>query len=320
MKNILLFSCSLICFVSFSVTAQKKEPKSNNASAIQRSDSKLPVLSNSHYKKTKSGLEYRIVNDSSGKNFPEKGGFITFWFQTRNERDSILENQIKDPNPVGIPVPEVKYSASIEEGFYLLTDGDSAVFLLNADSLYSKTFYQPLPNHIKQGSMIKMIVKMDKVYSKKFVDSVMAIQEKKLQEEAETEKIVYKRDSIAIQDYLKKHNLKGQSTIGGAYIVILKENNLEKHSFSPGDSVKTSYIGSLLIEGTEFDKSAPGKPFKFTVGMGMVIKGWDEGFQKLKKGEKALILIPSRLAYGSRGAGDSIPSNAPLLFEVEIEK
>jgi len=272
------------------------------------------------YDKTENGLEYKIEKDSAGENYPEKGGFITFWFQTRNEKDSILDNQIKDPNPVGIPVPEVGYTPSIEEGFMLLTDGDSAVFLLDADSLYAKTFHQPLPKHLKPGSKLKMIVKMNKVYPKKFVDSVMAVQEKQMQGQAEEEKVVYQKDSIAIQDYLKKHNLKGQSTIGGAYVVKLKENKASDVFISPGDSINTSYIGKLLIGGKEFDKSAPGKPFKFTVGMGMVIKGWDEGFQKLKKGEKALILIPSRLAYGSRGAGGSIPPNSPLVFEVEVEK
>jgi len=274
----------------------------------------------SKYDKTENGLEYKIEKDSAGEDYPEKGGFMTFWFQIRNDKDSILDNQIKDPNPVGIPVPEVSYTPSIEEGFHLLTDGDSAVFLLNADSLYAKTFHQPTPKHIKPGSTLKMIVKMSKVYSKKFVDSVMAVQEKQMEGRANEEKEVYKKDSIAIQDYLLKHNLKGQSTIGGAYVVKLKENNATDIFISPGDSINTSYVGKLLIEGKEFDKSKPGMPFKFVVGMGMVIKGWDEGFQKLKKGEKALILIPSRLGYGARGAGDGIPPNAPLLFEVEVQK
>jgi len=60
--------------------------------------------------------------------------------------------------------------------------------------------------------------------------------------------------------------------------------------------------------------------FEFTVGLGEVIKGWDYAFQRLKIGEKALILTPSGLAYGADGAGEAIPSNAPLLFEVEIKK
>jgi len=271
------------------------------------------LTSCSKYDKTESGLEYKIEKDSAGDVFPEKGGFMTFWFQIRNDKDSILDNQFLDPNPVGIPVPEVTHEPSIEEGFALLTDGDSAVFLLDADSLYINSFHSKRPDYIKAGSKIKMIVRMGKVYSKKFVDSVMTSQ-------ADQEKALYTRDSVAIQTYLTEHKLTGQATIGGAYVVKLKENNRTDIFIQPMDTVKTSYVGKLLIEGTEFDKSQPGQPFAFVVGMGQVIKGWDEGFMKLKRGEKALILIPSRIAYGSRGAGGAIPPNAPLLFEVEVSE
>ncbi len=278
------------------------------------------VTSCSKYKKTDSGLEYQIAKDSTGEDFPEKGGFITFWFEIQNDKDSILDSQFKDPNPVGIPTPEVAHMPSIEEGFMLLTEGDSAVFLLNADSLYTNTFRRKTPENLKPGSMVKMIVRMGKVYSKQFVDSVMAIQEKQMENQAVAEKESYKKDSIIIQDYLAKHKLKGQATLGGAYVVKLKSNDATDLFIAPGDSIQTTYVGKLLIEGTEFDKSPAGEYFKFTVGMGQVIKGWDEGFQKLKRGEKALLLIPSRLAYGSRGAGGAIPPNAPLLFEVEVKK
>ena len=131
--------------------------------------------------------------------------------------------------------------------------------------------------------------------------------------------VIYKQDSIAIQNYLIKNNLKGQATIGGAYVVKLKENKATDIFIAPMDTVQTKYVGKLLIEGTEFDKSPAGEYFTFVVGLGQVIKGWDQGFQKLKRGEKAIIIIPSRLAYGSRGAGGAIPPNAPLVFEVEVK-
>ncbi|ABG60883.1 FKBP-type peptidyl-prolyl cis-trans isomerase [Cytophaga hutchinsonii] len=278
------------------------------------------ITSCNKFEKTESGLEYKILKDSSGEDYPEKGGFITFWFEIQNDKDSTLDTQFKDPNPVGIPTPDVAHKPSIEEGFMLLTEGDSAVFLLNADSLYANTFHQKLPAHIKSGSNVKMVVRMGKVYSKSFVDSVMAVQEQQMANQMLAETEVYKKDSLAIQNYLTKNKLKGQPTIGGVYVVKLKQNNATDLFIAPGDSIETSYVGKLLIEGTEFDKSRDGQPFKFTVGMGQVIKGWDEGFQKLKRGEKALLLIPSRLAYGSRGAQGAIPPNSPLLFEVEVKK
>lgn len=278
------------------------------------------ITSCNKFKKTESGLEYQIVKDSTGEVYPEKGGFITFWFEIKNDKDSTIDSQFADPNPVGIPTPEVTYQPSIEEAFRLLTEGDSAIFVLNSDSLYSKTFHRPIPAGIAPGSNVKMVVRMGKVYTKKFVDSVMVVQEQQQQNQMVEESIVYKKDSIAIQEYLKKNNLKGQTTVGGAYVVKLKENKATDIFIAPLDTIQTTYVGKLLIEGTEFDKSPAGEYFTFVVGMGQVIKGWDQGFQKLKRGEKALLIIPSRLAYGSRGAGGAIPPNSPLVFEVEVKK
>lgn len=278
------------------------------------------IVSCNKTKKTDSGLEYQILKDSVGEVYPEKGGFITFWFEIKNDKDSIIDSQFADPNPVGIPTPEVAHKPSIEEGFLLLTEGDSAVFMLNSDSLYANTFHRPVPATIAPGSTIKMVVRMGKVYTKKFVDSVMVLQEQQQQNQMAEELVIYKQDSIAIQNYLTKNKLKGQATIGGAYVVKLKENKSTDIFIAPMDTIQTTYVGKLLVEGTEFDKSPAGEYFTFVVGMGQVIKGWDQGFQKLKRGEKALLIIPSRLAYGSRDAGGSIPPNAPLVFEVEVKK
>lgn len=277
------------------------------------------ITSCNKFQKTDSGLEYQIAKDSAGEVHPEKGGFIVFNFQIKNENDSIIDNQFSDSRPVGIYTPEILSKPSIEEGFALLTEGDSAIFLLNADSLYTKSLRSPLPEGIKSGSTVKMIVLMRKVYSKKHVDSVMVLQEKEQQRMMVEMASAYQKDSVAIQDYLKKHKLKGQATMGGAYVVKLKENKATDIFIAPGDTVETTYVGKLLIEGTVFDKSRDGEHFKFVVGEN-IIPGWSQGFQKLKHGEKALLLIPSRLAYGPEGARGLIPPNAPLLFEVEVKK
>lgn len=276
-------------------------------------------LKASGFSTTSSGLPYKIIKDSIDTPYSERGGFITFWFEMRTQSDSIFDSQFKDPNPVGIPTPDIKYKPSIEEGFALLTEGDSALFLLNADSLYLKTFKRPVPDYIAPQSTIKMIVKMGKIYSKRFVDSVMVIQEKISQAQMKAEAKTYKRDSIIIQKYLKKNKLNGQATIGGAYVVILDENKTTDAYLTSRDTIQTMYVGKLLNKGNEFDRSLEGEYFTFVLGMGQVIRGWDEGFLKLKRGEKAIILIPSRLAYGTRGAGEAIPPNAPLLFEVLIK-
>jgi FKBP-type peptidyl-prolyl cis-trans isomerase len=85
------------------------------------------------------------------------------------------------------------------------------------------------------------------------------------------------------------------------------------------DILTVHYTGKLE-DGTVFDSSKnPGRdPFRFTVGTGQVIRGWDEGFVGMKIGGTRTLTIPSEMGYGARGAGDVIPPNATLIFEVEL--
>ena len=85
-----------------------------------------------------------------------------------------------------------------------------------------------------------------------------------------------------------------------------------------GDTVTVHYLGTLL-DGTKFDSSYDrGGPFSTQIGVGAVIKGWDEGMVGMKIGGKRRLTIPSSLGYGDTGAGRIIPPNAGLIFEVEL--
>ena len=105
-------------------------------------------------------------------------------------------------------------------------------------------------------------------------------------------------------------------TDSGLMYKFLDNKNSKKPSM--GEKVKVHYKG-MLLDGTVFDSSFKrNQPIEFTLGIGQVIKGWDEGISLLGVGDKASFIIPSDLAYGESGAGGVIPPNAPLLFEVEL--
>ncbi len=102
-------------------------------------------------------------------------------------------------------------------------------------------------------------------------------------------------------------------TLGGVVVAVGKGP-----AAKAGDKVKVHYTGTLT-NGTEFDSSRTrNQPFEFTLGRGMVIKGWDQGVAGMKVGGKRKLTVPPSLGYGARAMGAKIPANSTLLFDVEL--
>jgi peptidylprolyl isomerase len=113
---------------------------------------------------------------------------------------------------------------------------------------------------------------------------------------------------------------KAETTLSGLKIIDTKVGT--GPSPRPGQICVMHYTGWLYVNGAKgkkFDSSRDrGEPFSFTIDRGQVIPGWDEGVMTMKVGGKRTLIIPPNLGYGARGAGNAIPPNATLLFEVEL--
>ena len=122
------------------------------------------------------------------------------------------------------------------------------------------------------------------------------------------------KDQNKIVKYAMENDMDVKRTESGIYYTIEKEGEGEHPTTS---SKVTAHYKGYLLDGQVFDSSYKrGQPLEF--GLGQVIPGWQEAIPMLKKGGKGTFIIPSGLAYGQRGAGNAIPPNAVLVFEIEL--
>jgi len=122
-------------------------------------------------------------------------------------------------------------------------------------------------------------------------------------------------------DFYQKKNMKEENKITNQTADRLKIEILEKGNGAAaknGDTIVVHYIGTLE-NGTKFDSSLDrGRPFSFVLGAGQVIAGWEQGILGMRVGEKRKLTIAPELAYGEAGAGNAIPPNATLIFEINL--
>ena len=108
---------------------------------------------------------------------------------------------------------------------------------------------------------------------------------------------------------------------GVQYLQLQKPANPKSQPAKPKDWVTVHYQGHLEGKTEHFDSSIKrGQPFRFQLGVGQVIQGWDLGVKGMRIGEKRKLIIQPEMGYGARGAGAAIPPNSTLVFEVELLK
>jgi FKBP-type peptidyl-prolyl cis-trans isomerase FkpA len=273
--------------------------------ALLLSISTFVFAQKTNFKKSDKGVRYSIIKANKGAKV-KLDDIVFLQIKYTTDKDSLLFDSWKMGGPIQLKAAKPSFKGDLMDALTLMTAGDSAMFLFSADSMFTKTFNMPMPEFIKPGSDLKFTVKVIRVTT----DEVLRADEIKIEKEKNMEEIKL------IDQYIADNKLTPVTTASGLkYVMIAEGTGAQAQA---GKTVRVHYTGKLL-NGTKFDSSLDrNDPIEFQLGRGMVIKGWDEGIALLKEGGKALLIIPSNLAYGSRGAGGLIPPFAPLTFEVEL--
>lgn len=271
---------------------------------------------NEGFKKTKSGLQYKIISDGKG-DVVKKGQFLKFNYVQKivGSKDSTL-SPTGTTFPTYIPVDSVGATYNPAEVFGMLRKGDSVMIIMQVDTLLAKS-HGNLPPFLKKKDKITLGIRVLDIFAN---DSLVKIDREKYLN-AEKDKEI--KD---IEDYLAKNNITNtQKSKSGVYYQIISEGNGIKAD--SGKSVSIMYTGYTL-DGKPFDSNQdstkqvqkhPLTPYTFTSGVGGAIPGMVETMPLFKMGDKVRLFVPSMLGYGPQGAGGGlIKPFANLIFEVEI--
>lgn len=265
------------------------------------------------------GVQYKVVSHPTAEHIKMED-VVTFNVVQKTEKDSVLFSSYVLGHPIKIQVKPSESIGDLMDIFPLLCNKDSVVVKVPTDSIFVG-HEEARPPFLAKNSNIIFTLKIERVQS--LNDAI-----------AERNALMDKMradETNAANKYIEDHKLQLKSTASGLKYVITRAT-VNKKVLS-GDTLLVNYIGRTT-EGKVFDSSIesaareaglqqPGReyaPLKVVVGQGQVIKGWDEGLQLLTQGSKAILVIPSKLAYGDQGAGDDIKPFSTLIFNIEVVK
>lgn len=254
------------------------------------------------FKESESGLLYKIHIDEEGPH-AVPGDFMTLEMTYKTNEDSLLFDAQGQTFPLQLEEPI--FAGDINEALALLSIGDSATFVIRADSfLIQNAKLTQLPSFVDDASKVIFYVK---------VHDIQTLNELQAEEE-ELVETAQQKESQIIDEYITSQNITAVPSASGLYFILNKSGNGKKAEI--GKTVIVHYTG-MFLDGTVFDSSYDrNKPIDFKLGMGHVIDGWDEGIAMMKIGDEATFIIPSNIGYKT-GRGQ-IPPYTPLLFEVKL--
>jgi FKBP-type peptidyl-prolyl cis-trans isomerase FkpA len=286
----------------------------------------LGLSSCKQFEKGEGDMMYKLHEDKSGATIKD-GDFVAFNATEKTEGDSVLYSSYDYDRPSLLIKEPSLFKGDLFGALALLSEGDSATFKINIDSMVTK-MGRPKPADTTSKYLIYTI-KVDKVIPKgKLTDSVFRTQiDGYLKTEMDKAK---SGEASKFNAYVSKEDKKPTVTTSGLNYVITKQGAGAKAA--PGDTVLVNYTGRFLTgkvfdtsvlevakkEGT-FNPQRPYEPLKMPVGMNGSIPGFEEGLMLFPQGTKAKLILPSKLAYGEQGS-QGIAPYTPLVFEIDIVK
>lgn len=249
---------------------------------------------------------FRFINHTNGKGAKATAGGSAMVEVATWVGDSLMGTTNGSRE---FPVPEAASLPArvpfVYDAVLLMTKGDSATVYETIDSMIRPY----IPPALASAKEIRYEIKVVDVISKADKDKTAAAAEMRFKE-------VEAAATKTAKEYTAG-TLKLDTRPSGLKVLIVEPGKGEK--VKTGDNISTHYYG-LLTDGKLFDNSFQrGQTLDFSVGVGQMIPGFDEGVQLLAHGGKAYFFLPPSLAYGEQGAGDAVPPNAELIFYVEVQ-
>lgn len=280
----------------------------------------LPVLllmiiscGSNDFKQTDTGLTYKFHKENKG---PKAviDNIVKVEMAFRYPEDSVFMRNLGHDTSVYLSVQPSEYEGDIHEGMRMLALGDSVTFKIDASQFFTVTMRSPMvPDFIASGDSIYIDMMVLEIFNE---EQFQEYQQKKREELIKDAEVAAHQEEGLREKYLLDNNITTQPEESGLIIIVEQKGNgpIPK----PDQTVTVHYTG-MLLDGSVFDSSVErGNPFRFTLGKGQVIRGWDEGFSKLNIGSKARLIIPSHLAYGDQARGAIITPFSTLIFDVEL--
>lgn len=262
---------------------------------------------NNDYKTADSGLRY-IIHESNPENIkPQMEDLVILHLSYETTDGKVLFNSANSSREYMRTIKGATHpGGSFEDALQMMHIGDSASFKINAYDFFKYTMRQEgLPASLKRDDDVIVHIRLKSIveresYANQLDKAYHSSEEKEME---------------LLETYLINTNVTVEPTESGLYFISIEEGNGKQAK--AGDMVEVHYTGAL-ISGKVFDSSLGKNPIQFQLGTGRVIPGWDEGIAMMKVGGKAKLIIPSKIGYGSRGAGDVIMPYSTLVFDVEL--